>query len=139
MLPATFTLCHVLVCLSWHQLQDEKPSFCPADTPSATVAITATFTAATAALEMGPEYVLVQPFCDAYRWGVAVSVNKSSLRRVSFAWLLSSLISHLPRYVHQLLAWFLGRASMKYITPCSESGMMSGSTNNIRFQGLLLE
>ena len=128
MLPATFALCHVLVCLSWHQLPHEKPGFCPADTPSATAATTATATAtaATAALEMGPEYVLVQPFCDAYRWGVAVSVNKSSLRRVSFAWLLSSLISHLPRYVHQLLAWFLGRASMKYITPCSEGGMMSG-------------
>jgi len=88
MLPATFSLCHVLVCLSWHQLQDEKPSFCPADTPSATVAITATFTAATAAHEMGPEYVLVQPFCDAYRWGVAVRVTKSSWRRIYVASLL---------------------------------------------------
>ena len=127
MLPATFSLCHVFVCLSWHQLQHEKPGFCPADTPSATaITATATATAATAALEMGPEYVLVQPFCDAYRWGVAVSVNKSSLRRVSFASLLSSLISHLPRYVHQLLAWFLRLASMKYIKPCSQGGMMSG-------------
>ena len=86
MLPATFSLCHVFVCLSWHQLQHEKPGFCPADTPSAIAAITATATAtaATAALEMGPEYVLVQPFCDAYRWGVAVSVTMSSPRRVFF-------------------------------------------------------
>ena len=90
MLPATFSLCHVFVCLSWHQLQDEKPGFCPADTPSATAAVTATATAtaATAALEMGPEYVLVQPFCDAYWWGVAVSVTMSSWRRIYVASLL---------------------------------------------------
>ena len=90
MLPATFALCHVLVCLSWHQLQHEKPGFCPADTPSATAAVTATATAtaATAALEMGPEYVLVQPFCDAYWWGVAVSVTMSSWRRIYFASIL---------------------------------------------------
>ena len=43
-----------------------------------------TATAATAALEMGPEYVQVEPACDAYRWGVAVSVTKSSRRRVFF-------------------------------------------------------
>ena len=70
-----------LFCLPWHQLQHGKPGFCPADTPSATAASNAT---ATAALEMGPEYVQVEPACDAYRWGVAVSVTKSSLRRVFF-------------------------------------------------------
>ena len=70
-----------LFCLPWRQLQHQKPGFCPADTPSATAATNAT---ATAALEMGPEYVQVEPACDAYRWGVAVSVTKSSRRRVFF-------------------------------------------------------
>ena len=70
-----------LFCLPWRQLQHQEPGFYPADTPSATTATNAT---ATAALEMGPEYVQVEPACDAYRWGVAVSVTKTSRRRVFF-------------------------------------------------------